>query len=72
MGRWGNTIDEDTLITMAIKQVNKSTIFTRDHKKAWEDLKEDKKYWKLFKTYFIETYNEEEQHAKEAAGRAPG
>ncbi len=41
LGRWGITIDEDMLIAMAIKQVNKSTIFTCDHKKAWEDLKEE-------------------------------
>jgi len=69
LGRWGITIDEDTLIATAIKQVNKSTIFTRDHKKAWEDLEEEERDWELFKTYFIEKYDEEEQYANETAGR---
>jgi hypothetical protein len=34
LGRWGITIDEDTMIATAIKQINKSTIFTCEHKKA--------------------------------------
>lgn len=69
LGRWGIIIDEDTLIAIAIKQVNKSTIFTRDHKKAWEDLEEEERDWELFKTYFIEKYDEEEQYANETTGR---
>ena len=69
LGRWGIIIDEDTLIATAIKQVNKSTIFTRDHKKAWEDLEEEERDWELFKTYFIEKYDEEEQYANETTGR---
>jgi hypothetical protein len=48
---------------MAIKQVNKSTIFTRDHKKTWEDFEEEEQDWELFKTYFIEKYDKEEQYA---------
>jgi hypothetical protein len=69
LGRWGIAIDKDTLIATAIKQVNKSTIFTRDHKKAWEDLEEEERDWELFKTYFIEKYDEEEQYANETTGR---
>jgi hypothetical protein len=48
--------------------VNKSTIFTRDHKKAWEDLEEEERDWELFKTYFIEKYDDEEQYANETTG----
>jgi hypothetical protein len=69
LGRWGITIDEDTLIATAIKQVNKSTLFTRVHKKAWEDLEEEERDWELFKTYFIEKYDEGEQYANETTGR---
>jgi hypothetical protein len=69
LGRWGITIDEDTLMSTAIKQINKCTIFTKDHKKAWEELDEEEKDWELFKTYYIEKYDEEEQYAEETAGR---
>jgi hypothetical protein len=65
----GIIIDEDTLIATAIKKVNKSTIFTRDHKKAWEDLEEEERDWELFKAYFIEKYNNEEQYANKTTGR---
>jgi hypothetical protein len=41
LGRWGITINEDTLMSTAIKQINKCTIFTKDHKKAWEELDEE-------------------------------
>jgi hypothetical protein len=57
LGRWGININKDTLITTAIKQVNKCTIFTREHKKAWEDLEDDERDWELFKTHFIEKIN---------------
>lgn len=67
--RWGITIDEDTMIAAAIKQVNKCTVFTKEHKKAWEEIDDEEKDWALFKTYFIEKYDEEEQYAEETAGR---
>jgi hypothetical protein len=69
LGRWGINIDEDTLITTAIKQVNKCTVFTKDHKKAWDDLEDDERDWELFKTYFIEKYDEEDKYAEDTAGR---
>lgn len=69
LGRWGITIDEDTMIAAAIKQVNKCTMFTKEHKKMWEDIEDDEKDWDLFKTFFIEKYDEEEQYAEETAGR---
>jgi hypothetical protein len=69
LGRWGITIDEDILIATAIKQVKKSTIFTHDHKKTWENLEEDEQDWELFKAYFIDKYNEEEQCANKTAGK---
>jgi hypothetical protein len=69
LGRWGINIDEDTLITTAIKQVNKCTIFTKDHKKAWDELEDNEKDWELFKTYFIEKYDEEDKYAEDTAGR---
>lgn len=69
LGRWGIHIDEDTLIATTIKQVNKCTIFTRDHKKTWEDLEEEERDWELFKSYFIEKYDEEDKYAEDTAGR---
>jgi hypothetical protein len=69
LGRWGITIDEDTLITTAIKQVNKCTTFTKDHKMAWDELEDDEKDWELFKTYYIEKYDNEDKYAEETAGR---
>jgi hypothetical protein len=69
LGRWGINIDEDTLIAMAIKQVNKCTVFTKDHKKAWDELEDDDRDWELFKTYFIEKYDEEDKYAEDTAGR---
>jgi hypothetical protein len=69
LGRWGINIDEDTLITTAIKQVNKCTIFTKEHKKAWDELEDDERDWELFKTYFIEKYDEEDKYAEDTAGR---
>lgn len=59
------TINKETLIAMATKQVNQCTIFTRDYKKEWEDLKEDEWNWELFQTYFIKKSDEEEQYARE-------
>ena len=69
LGRWGINIDEDTLITTAIKQVNKCTVFTKDHKKAWDELEDNERDWELFKTYFIEKYDEEDKYAEDTAGR---
>ena len=46
------------MIAAAIKQVNKSTMFTKEHKKACEDLDEEERDWELFKSYFIEKYDE--------------
>jgi hypothetical protein len=68
LGRWGITIDEDTMMSAAIKQINKCTIFTREHKKAWEELEYDEKDWELFKTYFIEKYDEDNVYADDTAG----
>lgn len=69
LGRWGITIDEDTMIAAAVKQINKCTIFTKDHMETWEDIEEEERDWELFKTYFIEQYDKEEQYAEETAGR---
>ena len=41
----------------------------RDHKKAWEDLEEEERDWELFKTYFIEKYDEEDQYANKTTKR---
>jgi hypothetical protein len=69
LGRWGINIDEDTLTTTAIKQVNKCTVFTKDHKKAWDELEYVERDWELFKTYFIEKYDEEDKYAEDTASR---
>jgi hypothetical protein len=69
LGRWGITIDKDTMIATAIKQVNKCTLFTKEHKKTWEDVDDEERDWDLFKTFFIEKYEEEEQYAEETVGR---
>jgi hypothetical protein len=47
LGRWGITIDEDTMIAMAIKQVNKCTLFTKKHKKTLEDVDNEERDWDL-------------------------
>jgi hypothetical protein len=69
LGRWGITINEDTLMSTAIKQINKCTIFTKDHKKAWEELDEEERDWELFKTYYIEKYDKDDVYAEDTAGQ---
>lgn len=68
--RWGVNITEDQLIKAAIKQVYKCNVFTREHRKMWDDLDDEEKDWGVFKEHFIEKYDEEVNYdEEETAGR---
>ena len=67
--RWDIDIDDNTLIDTAAKQVNRSNVFTKDHRKQWDELDDTDKHWEVYKNHFIECYNEEERYAEETAGR---
>ena len=42
------------MIAAAIMQVKKSSTFTREHRKMWDELEDEEKDWDVFKDHFIE------------------
>ena len=69
LARWGINIDEPTMIDTAIKEINKSSVFTKEHKLQWDKLEAEDQSWQVLKEHFIDSYNEEERYANETTGR---